>query len=94
MAVSFVSCGQQAEVKTEEYTGPDLTYWRENLESADADLGIGLSSHGGIATAEEVFAIIDGIEFYDEISAKPVGYSRRSCLRDRTWYGCTDAISP
>ena len=73
MTVSFVSCGQQAVVKTEEYTRPDLTYWRENLESADADLGIGLSSHGGITTAEEVFALMESIEFYGETSVEPIG---------------------
>ena len=73
MVVSFVSCGQEPEEKAPEYTRPDLTYWQENLESADADLGIGLSSHGGIATAEEVFALMESIEFYDEISVKPNG---------------------
>ena len=79
MVLSLVSCGQQTGDKAEEYTRPDLSWWRENLESADADLGIGISSHGGIATAEEVFAIIDGIEFYDEISAKPVGAMDYMC---------------
>ena len=73
MVLSLVSCGQQTGDKAEEYTRPDLTYWRENLESAVADLGIGLSSHGGITTAEEVFALMESIEFYGETSVEPIG---------------------
>lgn len=70
----FVSCGQKAEDKaTEEYTRPDLSWWRDNMESSDAYLSIGNSSHGGIATAEEVFTLMESIEFYDETSVKPMG---------------------
>ena len=73
IVMSFVSCGQKPEEKIPEYTRPALEYWQENLESADADLGIGLSSHGGITTAEEVFALMESIEFYGETSVEPIG---------------------
>ena len=70
--VMFVGCNsnQHTQIDVPVYTMPDLEWWGENLEDSDANLSKGTSVHGGIATAEEVFSIMESIEFYDEISVK------------------------
>ena len=72
--VMFVGCNsnRHTQIDVPVYTMPDLEWWRENLDGSDANLSIGTSVHGGIATAEEIFSIMESIEFYDEISVKPI----------------------
>lgn len=73
--VMLVGCNsnRHTQIDVPVYTMPDLEWWRGNLEGSDANLSIGTSVHGGIATAEEIFSIMESIEFYDEISVKPIG---------------------
>ena len=57
--VVFVGCSsnRHTQIDVPVYTMPDLEWWRENLDGTDANLSIGTSVHGGIATAEEILSL-------------------------------------
>lgn len=75
----LVGCTEESKDDVPGYIITDLNWWQENHENSDANLTIGNSVHGGVATAEEIFSLMESIEFYNEEPVEPMGGMNYIC---------------